>query len=93
MGVCWVRGLHLLAFGCLDIKTMSIINFELARQSAERRRKEREERIKNGQICGTCKHWKLRIDKRVDNWDLPCAQKWGIIDPNDTCHCWEANEE
>lgn len=37
--------------------------------------------------------WILRIDKRVDNWDLPCAQKWGIIDPNDTCHCWEANEE
>ena len=90
---------------------MDIINFELGRQSAERKRQkweerrrkeeeirrrireEREERIKNGQICGTCKHWKLRIDKRVDNWDLPCAQKWGIIDPNDTCHCWKANEE
>ena len=72
---------------------MDIINFELTRQSAERRRKEREERIKNGQICGTCKHWKLRIDKRVDNWDLPCAQNWGIIDPNDTCHCWKSNED
>ena len=72
---------------------MDIINFELTRQSAERMRKEREERIKNGQICGTCEHWKLRIDKRVDNWDLPCAQNWGIIDPNDTCHCWKANEE
>lgn len=72
---------------------MNILDFELIRQSAERMRKEREERIKNGQICRTCKHWKLRIDKRVDNLDLPCATKWGKIHPNDTCHCWKANEE
>lgn len=72
---------------------MDFINYELSRQFDEIKRKEREERIKNGQICGTCKHWKLRIDKRVANWELPCAENWGIIDPNDTCHCWKANEE
>lgn len=74
-------------------KHMNILDFELIRQNSERMRKEREERIKNGQICGTCKHWKLRIDKRVANLDLPCATKWGKIHPNDTCHCWKANEE
>jgi hypothetical protein len=72
---------------------MDFIDYELSRRMDEIERKEREERIKNGQICGTCKHWKLRIDKRVANWELPCAENWGIIDHNDTCHCWKANEE
>ena len=40
---------------------MDFINYELSRKIDEIRRKEREERIKNGQICGTCKHWKLRM--------------------------------
>ena len=48
---------------------------------------------------------KYKFLSYVENWkklketeifkamDSHCAHKWGKIDPNDTCHCWKANEE
>lgn len=45
---------------------------------------------KQPNVIDFAKHY---ITTRVANWELPCAQNWGIIDPNDTCHCWKVNEE